>query len=165
MCLKMAHSLSSPLSALKAIDLSNTFKKKAIEGRPLNFGIVMPGVYRSAYPQAEDYGYLKSLGLKTIVYAKFPIHVQPTNDFSALSSKETIQTVTKKAKIDQSDLNSMVEVVLDRRYYPLLIHCNHGKVSYVTSIFCFHLLNWVSIEQDARLLLFARSWDGVCSPL
>jgi hypothetical protein len=42
------------------------FKKK-VKGRPVNFGTVMPGFYRSGYPQTEDHEYLKSLGLKTIV--------------------------------------------------------------------------------------------------
>lgn len=37
---------------------------------PDNFGTVVPGaVYRSSYPKAENYLYLKNLGLKTILYA------------------------------------------------------------------------------------------------
>lgn len=38
-----------------------------IEGQPINFGTVVPGVYRSSYPQAEDYPFLQKLGLKTVV--------------------------------------------------------------------------------------------------
>jgi hypothetical protein len=38
-----------------------------VKGRPVNFGTVIPGFYRSGFPQTEDYEYLKSLGLKTIV--------------------------------------------------------------------------------------------------
>jgi Tyrosine phosphatase family len=67
--LQIEHLFGPPAPALKA-DPSKPFKEKIIEGRPLNFGIVMPRVYRSAYPRAEDHEYLKSLGLKTIVYAK-----------------------------------------------------------------------------------------------
>lgn len=36
-------------------------------GRPANFGVVVPGVYRSSYPTYEDFGFVKELGLKTIV--------------------------------------------------------------------------------------------------
>lgn len=34
---------------------------------PKNFGRVMPGVYRSAYPQRENLSFLKTLRLKTIL--------------------------------------------------------------------------------------------------
>jgi tyrosine-protein phosphatase SIW14 len=37
------------------------------EGRPLNFGVVVPGVYRSSFPRSEDYAFLEGLNLKTIV--------------------------------------------------------------------------------------------------
>jgi len=35
--------------------------------RPANFGIVVPGVYRSSFPQSEDYAFIEDLKLKTIV--------------------------------------------------------------------------------------------------
>lgn len=37
------------------------------DGRPLNFGEVLPGIYRSSFPKAEDYPFYKRLGLKTVV--------------------------------------------------------------------------------------------------
>lgn len=37
------------------------------EGQPMNFGTVVPGVYRSSYPQSEDYPFLQKLNLKTVV--------------------------------------------------------------------------------------------------
>jgi tyrosine-protein phosphatase SIW14 len=36
---------------------------------------------------------------------------------------------TKKADIPTATMKSILRVVLDRRNHPLLIHCNHGKVS------------------------------------
>jgi hypothetical protein len=36
---------------------------------PVNFGTVEKGhIYRSGYPQVHNFGYLKSLGLKTILF-------------------------------------------------------------------------------------------------
>jgi tyrosine-protein phosphatase SIW14 len=35
--------------------------------RPANFGIVVPGVYRSSFPQSEDYAFIEGLKLKTIM--------------------------------------------------------------------------------------------------
>lgn len=34
---------------------------------------------------------------------------------------------TKKEAIPSSTMSSILDVVLDRRNYPLLVHCNHGK--------------------------------------
>ncbi len=36
---------------------------------------------------------------------------------------------TKKENIPISTMQSILRVVLDRQNHPLLIHCNHGKVS------------------------------------
>jgi len=36
-------------------------------GRPLNFGVVVPGVYRSSFPQVQDYSFVESLKLRTVV--------------------------------------------------------------------------------------------------
>lgn len=41
--------------------------EEANSGQPLNFGTVVPGVYRSSYPQEADYPFLEKLGLKTIM--------------------------------------------------------------------------------------------------
>jgi tyrosine-protein phosphatase SIW14 len=38
------------------------------DGRPINFGIVVPGVYRSSFPKLPDFGFIQDLRLKTIVY-------------------------------------------------------------------------------------------------
>ncbi len=46
---------------------------KKIPGRPVNFGTVIPDVYRSGFPQTEDLAFLKTLGLKTILYVIFGV--------------------------------------------------------------------------------------------
>lgn len=38
-----------------------------IPGQPINFGMVVPGVYRSSYPKVADYPFLQQLKLKTIM--------------------------------------------------------------------------------------------------
>src|SRR5690242_1563617 len=35
---------------------------------PLNFALVLPGIYRSGYPNPKNYPFLKSLGLTIIIY-------------------------------------------------------------------------------------------------
>lgn len=41
--------------------------EEKIPGQPINFGTIVPGVYRSSYPQETDYPFIQKLGLKTIV--------------------------------------------------------------------------------------------------
>ncbi|KAK3297807.1 tyrosine phosphatase family-domain-containing protein [Chaetomium fimeti] len=100
------------------------------ESRPANFGIVVPGVYRSSFPQSEDYAFIEGLKLRTIVTLvkkDFP------QGYDAFLHRNGIKHVifdmkgTKKEAIPTATMQSILRVVLDRRNHPLLIHCNHGK--------------------------------------
>ena len=51
--------------ACRDLDLTKT--SDVPPGAPVNFGFVMPGLFRSSYPRPENYDFLQSLGLKTIV--------------------------------------------------------------------------------------------------
>ncbi|KAL2131902.1 hypothetical protein VTI74DRAFT_4458 [Chaetomium olivicolor] len=101
-----------------------------VEPRPVNFGVVVPGVYRSSFPQSDDYAFIKELKLKTIVtlvQKDFP------QGYEAFLKKNGIRHVvfdmkgTKKEDIPLTTMKSILRLVLDRRNHPLLIHCNHGK--------------------------------------
>ncbi|KAK0652107.1 tyrosine phosphatase family-domain-containing protein [Cercophora newfieldiana] len=99
-------------------------------GRPLNFGIVVPGVYRSSFPQTEDYSFVEGLKLKTVVtlvQKDFP------EGYQAFISKNGIKHYvfnmkgTKKEEIPIKTMKSILRLVLDRQNHPLLMHCNHGR--------------------------------------
>lgn len=49
-----------------AIRLSE-FPPVPLAGRPANFGVVVPGVYRSSYPKPDDFPFLQNLKLKTVM--------------------------------------------------------------------------------------------------
>ncbi|KOS17700.1 Tyrosine-protein phosphatase SIW14 [Escovopsis weberi] len=101
------------------------------DGRPDNFGVVLPGVYRSSFPKPENYAYLRDLKLKTIVtlVKKDEINL----DFESFLTTNGIRQVvfnmkgTKKEAIPPSTMSSILNLVLNQRNYPLLLHCNHGK--------------------------------------
>ncbi|KAL4727199.1 tyrosine-protein phosphatase siw14 [Fusarium chlamydosporum] len=101
------------------------------DGRPYNFGIVIPGVYRSSFPKSHDFEYIKGLGLKTIVTLVKKDDLD--HDLDAFITSEGIQQVvfnmkgTKKEAIPLDTMKGIINVVLDKSNYPLLIHCNHGK--------------------------------------
>ncbi|KND93994.1 Tyrosine-protein phosphatase SIW14 [Tolypocladium ophioglossoides CBS 100239] len=100
-------------------------------GRPANFGVVVPGVYRSSYPKPDDYGFLQSLKLKTVL--TLVKREELDHEFESFTTDNGIRQVifnmkgTKKEAIPVATMASILELVLDRQNYPLLLHCNHGK--------------------------------------
>ncbi|KAK4655869.1 tyrosine-protein phosphatase siw14 [Podospora pseudocomata] len=100
------------------------------EGRPSNFGVVVPGVYRSSFPQSEDYGFIEGLKLKTIVtlvQKEFPQGYDKFIERNGINHCVFDMKGTKKQAIPIATMRSILRLVLDRRNHPLLIHCNHGK--------------------------------------
>ncbi|ORY64203.1 tyrosine phosphatase family-domain-containing protein [Pseudomassariella vexata] len=97
---------------------------------PDNFGCVLPGVFRSAFPQTQDYAFLRGLKLKTIVTL---VNKDLPEGFAAFMKGSGIKHQifsmegTKKADIPLSMMLNIVSLVTDRRNCPLLIHCNHGR--------------------------------------
>ncbi|RGP69050.1 hypothetical protein FSPOR_4920 [Fusarium sporotrichioides] len=103
----------------------------SFDGRPFNFGVVIPGVYRSSFPKSHDFEYIKGLGLKTIVTLVKKDDLD--HDLETFITREGIRQVvfnmkgTKKEAIPLDTMKGIINVVLDKSNYPLLIHCNHGK--------------------------------------
>lgn len=99
---------------------------------PANYAAVIPGaIYRSAFPQAENFSFLRSLKLKTIltlVEEPFPpefVEFMRQNGIKQIvvpvpANKEVI-------KIEDATMLKALGVALDPTHYPLLIHCNKGK--------------------------------------
>lgn len=69
---EMQRSNSNPSSIKSQQSAESVLSKESepedkIPGQPINFGTVVPGVYRSSYPKEDDYPFLQKLGLKTIM--------------------------------------------------------------------------------------------------
>ena len=97
---------------------------------PINFGVVIPGIYRSGYPEASDFPFIQSLKLKTIVTLvnkDMPDGYQQFMDKNGITHRVFDMAGTKKEVIPLSLMRSIATVVLNRENHPLLIHCNHGK--------------------------------------
>ena len=127
------------------------------DGSLANFGVVMPGIYRSAWPTAEGYEFMRGLGLKTIVfvfpfpppnlgsmrslfadlriYSTLVAKEEPDTGYSAFIKANGIKQVvfdiegTKKSSVPNEVMRAILQVVLDKANHPLLIHCNRGRVS------------------------------------
>jgi tyrosine-protein phosphatase SIW14 len=99
---------------------------------PDNFGAVIPSsVYRSSFPLPENFSFLGSLKLKTIltlVPKPFPdayVEFMESNGIRQI----VIPIAANKdvVCIEDTTMIQALGVVLDRSHYPLLIHCNKGK--------------------------------------
>lgn len=120
-------------------EVNVTTMTEALEGyppapckdRPLNFGVVVPGFYRSSYPKPEDYGYLRSLQLRTIVTLVKDDDVD--RELGDFVTREGIRHViihmkgTKKETIPEQTMASIIHVLQEKRHWPIMLHCNHGK--------------------------------------
>ncbi|KAI1163137.1 tyrosine phosphatase family-domain-containing protein [Nemania serpens] len=97
---------------------------------PVNFAIVSEGLYRSGYPQAQDYPFMQSLKLKTIVTLvrkELPDGYQEFMQVNRITHKIFDMAGTKKEDIPVEMMRAIHAVVSEPENYPLLIHCNHGK--------------------------------------
>ncbi|GME70087.1 unnamed protein product [Ambrosiozyma monospora] len=99
---------------------------------PENFSIVCGSIYRSSFPRIENFEFLKSLKLKSIVclipedYPSENVEFNQENDINfyqiGLSgNKEPF------VKIKPKLVNEALEIILDPKNHPVLIHCNRGK--------------------------------------
>ncbi|KAI0804990.1 tyrosine phosphatase family-domain-containing protein [Xylaria sp. FL0064] len=117
---------------------SQTCTGRAIRGHvmpiiyqpPVNFATVAEGLYRSGYPETADYPFIQGLKLKTIVTLvnkELPDGYQEFIQENQITHRIFDMAGTKKEDIPIEMMRSIYAVVSDRKNYPLLIHCNHGK--------------------------------------
>ncbi|ETI23168.1 hypothetical protein G647_04965 [Cladophialophora carrionii CBS 160.54] len=101
-------------------------------GRPVNFQIIAPGLYRSSYPQTPHFLELEKLSLKTIVtlvpqalsedYKRYMTRNHITHYHIPILANKDPEIYTPDAVVYQ-----VLELMLDSSNYPMLIHCNKGK--------------------------------------
>ncbi|OJD29934.1 tyrosine-protein phosphatase siw14 [Diplodia corticola] len=99
---------------------------------PDNFGTVVDGkIFRSAYPKPENYEYLKTLKVKSILTLVKEECPEPYAKFIAENGIRHYRVHVPANKgqvcIPPDVMVHALMVVLDRSNYPLLIHCNKGK--------------------------------------
>lgn len=98
---------------------------------PPNFAMVARGIYRSGYPKVENCTFLKRLHLRSIVY----LCPEETTELSSFYVENNITVVqfgiqgNKEPFIEMPEdvIRQALQVILDVRYHPLLVHCNKGK--------------------------------------
>ena len=134
-------------------------------GRPANFDVITPGIYRSSFPSFPHFETLADLELKTIItfvdgpldfaYANFitsngithhHIHVKANKDPDVYSDQDTIFQI--------------LDLMLDPENYPMLIHCNKGKHRTGCISACFRrVTGWTTEAAIEEYVRFASPKD------
>ena len=99
---------------------------------PLNFSMVIPGVYRSGYPSKKNFPFLKKIGLKSILYLCPERYADNNMEFCRTHNIKVLQFGIEGNKepfvhIPEEAIRRAVEQLCDPRNHPILIHCNKGK--------------------------------------
>uniref|UniRef100_A0A0E0DYN9 diphosphoinositol-polyphosphate diphosphatase n=1 Tax=Oryza meridionalis TaxID=40149 RepID=A0A0E0DYN9_9ORYZ len=99
---------------------------------PLNFAMVDDGIFRSGFPAAANFRFLKSLNLRSIVYLCPEPYPETNAEFLAKNGIKLHQFGIEGRKepfvnIPDDKIREALKVVLDVRNQPLLIHCKRGK--------------------------------------
>ncbi|KAG8077074.1 hypothetical protein GUJ93_ZPchr0006g41199 [Zizania palustris] len=99
---------------------------------PLNFAMVDDGIFRSGFPAAANFPFLKSLNLRSVVYLCPEPYPETNMEFLAKNGIKLHQFGIEGHKepfvsIPDDKIRDALKVVLDVRNQPLLIHCKRGK--------------------------------------
>lgn len=89
---------------------------------------------RSGHPNERNYGFLRRLKLKSIMYIANEDY-RPS--ISAFAESQGIQVFHHRVSVNKEPFGEMEEDhvahalsnLLDARNHPILVHCNKGKVS------------------------------------
>lgn len=99
---------------------------------PINFGMVDVGVYRSGFPNAANFGFLKSLGLRSILCLCTEPYPETNLELLEMDGIKLFQFGIEGTKepfvsIPGDVIQEALKVVLDAKNHPILIHCKRGK--------------------------------------
>lgn len=150
--------LAIALAALSVETKSKTIQLDASQpptpdetGKPVNFQVIAPGLYRSSYPQYAHFNKLADLELKTIVtlvpealpfdYANFISSNGIVHYHIPILANKDAENFTPAETI-----NKVLAVMLDPSNYPMMIHCNKGKHRTGCMTACFRKVTGWTLE-------------------
>jgi len=125
---------------------------------PVNFSLVVKGIYRGSYPNVRNFSFLKHLGLKTILFLCPEDYSQSNMDFLKQNQINLITVPMEGNKepfkvIPLGLMNDALQHLTDSRNHPIYIHCNKGKHRTGSVVGCFRKLqHWslTSIFEEYR---------------
>lgn len=109
---------------------------------PSNYGAVLPGcIYRSSYPEEKNYGFIKDVGIKTIL-TLVPEPISPEyqgfmKDAGIQHFHAHIRANKGEVRVESCEMSRALRLIMDRSNHPILVHCNKGKHRTGCTIACF----------------------------
>ncbi|KAJ8512806.1 hypothetical protein OPV22_003240 [Ensete ventricosum] len=99
---------------------------------PLNFAMVDAGLYRSGFPETANFGFLRTLRLRSVLCLCPEPYPEANLEFLRENGIRLFQFGIENRKepfanIPEDTIREALKVVLDVRNRPLLIHCKRGK--------------------------------------
>ncbi|XWS65144.1 hypothetical protein CRYUN_Cryun05aG0066000 [Craigia yunnanensis] len=101
---------------------------------PPNFSMVEEGIYRSSFPQRCNFSFLETLNLRSIIYLCPEPYPEENLEFLRSHNIRLFQFgIEGKTEPSVAILNDAIRealnILIDVRNRPVLIHCKRGKVN------------------------------------
>ena len=115
---------------------------------PLNFSMVIPGIYRSGLPKRSNFGFLRKLGLRSMVSL---MHRQYDSENTRFAEQNGIQLFHRAIDSNKEpfmapnlhDVVQLLHILLNPDHHPILVHCTKGQHRTGCLIGCLRKLqNW-----------------------
>ncbi|KAI3886037.1 hypothetical protein MKX03_003618 [Papaver bracteatum] len=107
---------------------------------PCNFSVVESGVYRCSFPDSSNFSFIETLNLRSILCLCPDPY--PEESLRFLQSKN-IKLFQFGCQGTKDMITEALEVLLDVRNHPILIHCKHGKHRTGCVVGCYRKVkNW-----------------------
>ncbi|KAJ0013955.1 tyrosine-protein phosphatase DSP3-like [Pistacia vera] len=116
---------------------------------PTNFSMVEDGIYRSGFPRPENFGFLKTLNLRSIIYLCPEPYPEENLKFLGAQNIQLFQfgiegKTDPLVCVPRDTIMAALKILIDVRNHPVLIHCNRGKHRTGCLVGCLRKLqNWV----------------------
>ena len=125
---------------------------------PVNFSLVVKGIYRGSYPNARNFSFLKQLGLKTVLFLCPEDYSQSNQEFLKENNINLITVPMEGNKepfkiIPRDFMDDALIHLTNIKNHPIYIHCNKGKHRTGSVVGCFRKLQlWTltSIFEEYR---------------
>ncbi|KAL3910686.1 MAG: hypothetical protein SGPRY_008968, partial [Prymnesium sp.] len=117
---------------------------------PMNFSMVAPGEYRSGFPTRHNLGFLRALGLRTLVRledAPYPEDLKLYINSAAIKVVDCLLEANKEPFLT-SELQEFVVALssmLDSRLHPVLVHSLRGQRRAGVLVGCYRKLHGWSL--------------------
>eukprot|EP00039_Didymoeca_costata_P012025 m.171966 g.171966 ORF g.171966 m.171966 type:complete len:179 (-) comp15360_c0_seq5:862-1398(-) len=149
---------------------------------PINFSMVAPGVYRSGFPEGDNFSFLeKKLKLKSVLLLVPESIPDKLLAFYKQAGVKVFQIGVPGNKepfvdIPSDKIADALSVILNKNTHPILLHCNKGKHRTGCLVGCLRklqvflrLLTWIKLfviipTRTGAILLYVMNTVGLLPP-